>query len=170
MRHDHHPLVRAGSALAVAGLLALGACGGDGDDDATGDRQAEVADRGAEVMPFDLDATTHSFTKTDDGGLQIVVADDAGDEEQVALIRHHLAEERDKFARGDFDDPATIHGHDMDGVAELRAGYADITVTYRERPDGGQLTYTSDVPVLVDAIHAWFDRQVTDHGAHAEAG
>ncbi len=156
-------------AVCIAAVaLALAGCGGD--NDSLAERQAEVAERGAKVMPFDLDATTHIFTKTPNGGLQVVVADNPADADQIALIRVHLAEERDKFARGDFDDPAAIHGHDMDGVAELRAGYADVTVEYAERPDGAQLTYSSDEPELVDAIHAWFDRQVMDHGAHAETG
>lgn len=58
----------------------------------------------------------------------------------------------------------------MDGVAELRAGYADIAVEYAARSDGAQLTYTSDDPELVEAIHAWIDRQVMDHGDHAQTG
>lgn len=81
-----------------------------------------------------------------------------------------LSDERDNFSRGDFDDPAQIHGHDMPGVAELIAGYSDVAVTYAEAPDGAQLTYTTDDPQLVDAIHAWFDRQVMDHGDDAETG
>jgi hypothetical protein len=151
--------------IAVVGVAVAG-CGGDGQTD----RQAEVADRGAAVMPFDLDATTHTFTQTDDGGIQTVTADDPSDVTQIDLIRGHLHDERDKFARGDFDDPAAIHGHDMDGVAELRAGYADITVTYTDLPDGAQLTYTTENADLVEAIHAWFDRQLMDHGADAQPG
>ena len=149
-------------------LLVLAACGDDGDGLA--DRQAEVAERGADVMPFDLDATTHTFTATDDGGIQTVTADDPADAGQIELVRAHLREERDKFARGDFEDPAAIHGHDMDGVAELAAGYRDVTVTYTDLPDGARLTYTASRPDLVDAIHAWFARQVADHGPHAETG
>jgi len=149
-------------------IAAVAAACSSGDDLAR--RQAEVARRGGEVMPFDLEATTHTFTATDAGGVQTVVADDPEDREQISLIREHLAEERDNFSRGDFDDPAAIHGHDMEGVAELRAGYADITVTYRDLPDGAQLTYTSEDPELIGAIHAWFDRQVMDHGSHARAG
>jgi hypothetical protein len=148
--------------------VVLAGCGDDGD--ALSGRQAEVAERGADVMPFDLDTTTHTFTNTDDGGIQSVTADDPDDTDQIRLIRAHLREERDKFARGDFEDPAAIHGHDMDGVAELAAGYRDITVTYDALPDGGRLTYTADAPQLVDAVHAWFARQVTDHGEHAEGG
>lgn len=143
---------------------------GCGRDDAVAQRRAEVAERGTEVMPFDLEATTHIFDRTDDGGVQTVVADDASDNmAQIELIRQHLREEREKFARGDFDDPVAIHGHDMDGVAELRRGYAGITVDYVDRSDGARLIYRTDRAELVDALHAWFDRQVMDHGSHAEA-
>ena len=99
-----------------------------------------------------------------------VTADDPADETQVRLVREHLLEERGNFARGDFDDPARIHGMDMPGVAELSADYQMISVSYSELPAGAELRYTTSDPHLVDAIHAWFDRQVMDHGAHAEAG
>lgn len=149
----------------LAAAAVIGACG-----DSTGDRQAEVAERGAEVMPFDLDATTHRFTKTPDGGVQTVTADDPTDETQVRLIREHLRAERERFSRGDFDDPARIHGMDMPGVGELSAGYERIEVRYSEVSAGAELTYATDERDLVDAIHAWFDRQVMDHGDDAVAG
>jgi hypothetical protein len=41
---------------------------------ADAERRAEVAQRGAEVMPFSLKATTHIFTKSEDGGSQQVIA------------------------------------------------------------------------------------------------
>lgn len=151
----------------LAGAVLGASCSAD---DSLAQRQVEVADRGAEVMPFDLEATTHLFTNTDDGGVQVVTTDDPADQTQIELIREHLIEERSNFARGDFDDPAQIHGHDMPGVAELTTGYTDIDVTYAETPDGAQLTYTTTRPELVDAIHAWFDRQLGDHGDDAEAG
>jgi hypothetical protein len=153
------------AALFLGIALVVVACGG-----ATADRQTEVALRGAEVMPFDLDATTHRFDKTTDGGIQTVTADDPADEDQVRLVREHLLDERDKFASGNFDDPARIHGMDMPGVAELSSGYRRIAVTYAEVPAGAELRYTTDDATLSDAIHAWFDRQVADHGTHAEAG
>jgi len=148
----------------LAAAVVIGACGD------SADRQAEVAERGAEVMPFDLDASTHRFAKTPDGGVQTVTADDPTDETQVQLIRKHLRAERDSFSRGDFDDPARIHGMDMAGVAELSAGYARIEVRYSEVSAGAELTYATDESDLVDAIHAWFDRQVMDHGDDAVAG
>jgi hypothetical protein len=164
MATDTRSVARFASAL-LGAVLVLGACG-----DGTGERQAQVAERGAEVMPFDLDATTHQFTKTPDGGIQVVTADDPRDESQVRLIREHLLDERDNFGRGDFDDPARIHGMDMPGVAELSAGYDEITVTYSDVAGGAELRYTTSESDLVDAIHAWFDRQVMDHGDDAEAG
>jgi hypothetical protein len=163
-RHETKAVRRGLSAAALA--VALAACGSQ----STADRQAEVAERGAEVMPFDLDATTHRFTKDDLGGVQTVVADDPTDLALVGLVRDHLREEATKFRSGDYADPARIHGADMPGVAELAMGYERITVGYADVPQGGSIRYESDAADLVDAIHAWFDRQVHDHGKHATSG
>jgi hypothetical protein len=156
----------AGPAVMLAG------CGGDGDGDraATAERRAEVAERGAEVMPFDLDATTHRFEPVDDGLVETVVADDPGDVEQVGLVRQHLAEEAERFADGDLDDPAAIHGEEMPGLDEIAAGAVAgrIVVDYRPVEGGGRITYSTDRPALVDALHHWGEAQVSDHGDHAE--
>ncbi|MDQ1010516.1 hypothetical protein QFZ82_005001 [Streptomyces sp. V4I23] len=32
------------------------------------------------------------------------------------------------------------------------------------------VTYTTQDPVPVDALHDWFEAQLGDHGAHAESG
>ena len=130
-------------------------------------RQAEVAARGVEVMPFDLERTTHIFDDLPDGGLQQVIADDPQDSAQIVLIRGHLQEEAAKFQRGDFGDPATIHGDGMPGLAELRQGYGQIEVTYAELPAGAQIRYTTRDPAIVAALHAWFEAQLSDHGGHA---
>ena len=53
-------------------------------------RQAEVAKRGADVMPFNLKATTHIFIKTDKGGTQRVVAKDVRDSVQTRLKKDEL--------------------------------------------------------------------------------
>jgi hypothetical protein len=147
--------------LAAFGVWALPA------QRAPANRQAEVAARGADVMPFDLERTTHIFEDRPDGGLQQVIADDPADAEQVALIRGHLQEEAAKFQRGDFGDPAAIHGEGMPGLAQLRQGYNQIDVVYSELPDGAQIRYTISDPVMVVALHAWFAAQLSDHGGHA---
>lgn len=155
------PLV---AALALALALAAVACGD------AGSRRAEVAERGGEVMPFDLDATTHRFTPVGDGLVQTVVADDPGDADQVALVRSHLADEAGRFAAGDYGDPAAIHGDDMPGLAALEAGSSAVEVTHADVPGGATITYATTDPALVEALHLWAEAQVTDHGRHAEQG
>lgn len=152
--------------IAALGLLALAAWALFVRQ-APASRQAEVAARGAEVMPFDLERTTHIFDDLPDGGLQQVVADDQTDTAQIVLIRAHLQEEAAKFQRGDFGDPASIHGDAMPGLAELRQGYARIEVAYSELSDGAQIRYTTSDPAMVAALHAWFAAQLSDHGGHA---
>jgi hypothetical protein len=144
-------------------LAALAACSGP----EPRSRQADVAEAGATVMPFDLDRSTHVFEKTGDGGLQTVVSDDH-DAEQIALIRKHLAEEAERFARGDFHDPEMIHGPDMGGLHTLVTAHDRLSIVYAEVEDGAEIRYRSDDPTVVDALHQWFDAQLADHGAHAQ--
>ena len=160
------------AAVAVAALSAGCADGGDrpAAPTASSDRQAEVAERGESVMPFDLDRTTHRFSKTDSGGVQTVVADDPKDTSQIGLIQQHLRHEADQFRRGDFTDPARIHGTEMPGLAPLLDGAGKITVGYEATADGARITYTTSEDALVAALHAWFDAQVSDHGQHATQG
>lgn len=152
--------------LVAVSLLGFTACRPEPTGD-TAERQAIVATRGVEVMPFDLERTTHIFEKREDGGLQQVIADESGDEEQIILIRAHLVEEAERFQQGDFHDPSMIHGEEMAGLHELTVGAARIQIVYSELPDGAQISYTTGDPELVAAIHAWFDVQLADHGDHA---
>lgn len=171
---------RAGRGFAVlmaAGLAFVG-CGDDGDDasdsddsqddEALAERQDEVAERGEEVMPFDLDATYHQFGPLEDGIYQMVIARDPDDTEQIELIRDHLAEEAEHFSEGDYSDPAAIHGEDMPGLAELEAGADAITIETEDMPAGGRINYTTADPELVDALSQWAEAQTEDHGEHAE--
>lgn len=155
-------------AVVATGALVLGdRLGADGE---IASRQREVRERGAMVMPFDLDETRHVFSPTSDGGTQQVVADDATDGEQIALIRRHLREEAAAFERGDFGDPAAIHGHEMPGVAVLEANAGKLTIVYRDLPDGGEVTYRSSDASIVRALHEWFEAQLADHGDDAHRG
>ncbi|MEE6258547.1 hypothetical protein [Plantactinospora sonchi] len=166
---QNHNARRALLLVAVTAAVALGS--GCADDSSTtptpASRQSEVAERGASVMPFDLDRTTHQFSKTDTGGVQTVVADDLRDITQITLIRQHLTAEVERFRRGDFTDPARIHGGDMPGLEALRAHDGRITIDYQVDPGGGRVTYTTSDAALRDALHHWFDAQVSDHGQHA---
>jgi hypothetical protein len=127
-------------------------------------RQEEVAKRGARVMPFSLERTLHIFTKTNSGGIQQVVAKDQSDTPQIRLIREHLSKISKEFAQGDFSAPASIHGSDMPGLAELEKSHpGQLRIEYKELPKGAQIEYSSDNPGLINAIHRWFDAQLADH-------
>lgn len=88
----------------------------------------------------------------------------------VALIREHLEDEASRFAAGDFDDPAAIHGEDMPGLTTLRDGASEIDIQLEELDDGARLVYTTGDPGLIEALHQWAEAQVSDHGDHAEHG
>lgn len=157
-------------ALAVAGGIGAWALVDDPVAPAAVDRQEAVAERGADVMGFDLDATVHRFTPTDSGGVQDVVARDPGDQDEIIDVRAHLQTEAERFARGDFSSPGAIHGAGMPGLRELQAAGDRLTVVYTTLSDGARVTYTSTDPDVVDALHDWFEAQLSDHGEHAEHG
>lgn len=134
-------------------------------------RQAEVAGRGKDVMPFSLAATTHVFSKTAEGGIQQVVAKTPEDATQVQLVRQHLQEIQQRFLKGDFSGPAHIHGQDMPGLAELKAAKpGQIEIDYSDIEGGAQLLFKTSDPALIAALHQWFDTQLSDHGKDAMEG
>jgi len=158
-------------AVALAAVLLVGlGYGLARSDEARSVRLEAVAAAGSEVMPFDLDRTTHVFADVPDGGTQTVTADDPSDTGQVRLVQGHLAEEAEAFAAGDFDDPSAVHGEAMPGLEELRGGADRIEVRYADLADGGRITYRTEDPALVGALHAWFGAQTSDHGSHAQPG
>lgn len=129
-------------------------------------RQEDVARKGATVMPFDLMRTTHFFDDTKSGGLETITAHDPSDKRQVALIRSHLAAESQRFGKGDFSDPAAIHGRDMPGLAELARAGGKLQVRYEDLPAGARLSFASRDESVIAAVHAWFAAQRSDHMAH----
>lgn len=134
-------------------------------------RQAAIAERGKDVMPVSLAATTHIFTKTSKGGLQRVVAKNLADIDQAQLVRRHLQELQQQFLKGDYSSPSHIHGKNMPGLRELRfARKGEIALGYQEVGGGAELSYGTHNPALVAALHKWFDAQLSDHGADATEG
>ena len=140
-------------------------------EQASEQRLDEVVQRGSHVMPFDLEQTTHVFSKTEKGGVQQVIVKDPANAEQIKLIREHLSKISSEFQQGDFSNPAKIHGDTMPGLEELRKAKPNqIDIVYKELPDGAEISYSTDVPVLINAIHQWFDAQLSDHARHAIPG
>ncbi len=117
-------------------------------------------------MPFDLARGTHIFTPMADGGTQDVVSKD-GDTQQIVLVRDHLRKEAAAFAHGDYTDPTSIHGAEMPGLKELKAGADRIRIAFEELPQGARLRFSTRDAALVAALHQWFDAQVREHGANA---
>lgn len=154
--------------LLIALLLTVPAYGAE---KASEQRLDEVVQRGSHVMPFDLEQTTHIFSKTEKGGVQQVIVKDPANTEQIKLIRQHLTKIAHEFQQGDFSNPAKIHGDSMAGLDELRkAKLGQINIVYKELPDGAEINYSTEFPVLINAIHQWFDAQLSDHARHAISG
>jgi len=134
-------------------------------------RLDEVAQRGSHIMPFNLEQTTHVFSKTEKGGLQQVIAKDSSNIEQIKLIREHLSSISQEFMQGDFSDPAKIHGEGMPGLSELRTAQpGQIKIVYKELSNGAEIDYSTDNGKLIEAIHKWFDAQLSDHARHSISG
>jgi hypothetical protein len=150
--------------LAAAGTLVLSSLA------AAQSVQQHVHGRGHEVMPFDLGKTVHVFRMTEDGGTQkVVLRGDAPQPDQVRRIQEHLRLEAAEFQKGNFADPAHLHGPDMPGLREMREGAARVQVTYRPLPDGGEIRFRASDIRLVTAVHRWFGAQLSEHGADARA-
>jgi hypothetical protein len=121
------------------------------------------------VMPFAMSKTLHLFKMTEQGGVMQVVTREAGASDQVPLIQQHLQHEAAQFQKGDFSDPAKLHGVSMPGLKELEAGATKIKVPYEALANGAAIRFeTSDLHLLT-AIHRWFGAQLSEHGADARA-
>ena len=134
-------------------------------------RLNEVARRGVHVMPFNLEQTTHIFSKSPSGGIQQVIAKEATNTQQINLIREHLTKISTQFKHRNFSDPEKIHGKNMPGLAALQAATStDISMVYQKLPNGAEITYSTQLPELITTIHQWFDAQLSDHARHSISG
>ncbi len=134
---------------------------------AESDHQKMIHEMGHKVMPFDLNKTTHIFEMTETGGIQEVIAKDPNDSEQIGLIRQHLRHETMRFKKGDFSDPASLHGSSMAGLKDLAAGAPKMDIEYSDIANGGQITFTTHDIHLITAVHRWFGAQLSEHGTDA---
>ncbi len=131
--------------------------------------QEHVHSMSHSVMPFAMSKTVHIFKMTEFGGVQSVLARDPTEKEQIALVRQHLKEEAERFAHGDYGDPAKLHGSGMPGLKELQAGAAKIKVSYAALPAGAEIRFETRDIHLLTAVHRWFGAQLSEHGADAKA-
>jgi hypothetical protein len=131
--------------------------------------QQHVHQMAGGVMPFDVSRTVHIFKMTETGGVERVVAKDPRAMDQVALIRQHLRHEAENFQRGNYSDPAMLHGAAMPGLKELQQGAASIKVSYATVPAGAEIEFETADLRLLTSLHRWFGAQLSEHGADAKA-
>jgi hypothetical protein len=124
--------------------------------------QNMVMEHGAQVMPFDQKQATHMFLPSATGGVVEIVVHSMKPT-QIALVRSHLLQEAAMFARGDYSDPAYIHGKTMPGLARLESAASRVSVRYFETPSGAAISLASANQSLVLAIHEWLAAQQGDH-------
>jgi len=130
-------------------------------------KQEHVHQVGHSAMPFDLSKTTLIFRMTESGGVERVIVRDPTAQDQVVLIQQHLQHEAKAFQRGDYSDPASLHGADMPGLRDLEAGAARIKVSYTALANGAEITFETADLHLLTAIHRWFGAQLSEHGSDA---
>ena len=117
----------------------------------------------APIMPFNVHSTNHVFQKNPSGGIQQVTAKDPNDKDLVAAIRTHLEMEAARFGKGEYADPAKVHGKGMPGLKYLSSiKPGQMAITYRNVPGGAAVDYVGADAATVDAIHKWFDAQPSD--------
>jgi hypothetical protein len=153
-----------GLSLAAVILMSSGAVTGFAQT-----RQQHVHEMAPSVMPFDISKTVHIFKMTESGGVQRVIVKDPRETEQIERIRRHLREEAARFQRGDYSDPARLHGPDMPGLKDLEAGASRIQVSYASLPAGAEIEFQTRDLHLLTALHRWFGAQLSEHGSDARA-
>jgi len=72
----------------------------------------------------------------------------------------------EQLKKGDFSQSEIIHGSHMPGLTQLKlATTDDIKIVYEELPNGGQIHFSTEYPQYDQALHEWFDAQISEHSA-----
>ena len=85
----------------------------------------EVQQRTQQVVPYALDQTKMTFTKTVHGGVQHVVVKSPDNTQQIKLIQENLLKMANDFRKGDFSVTEHIHGAIMPGLTQLKKAETD---------------------------------------------
>ena len=136
---------------------------GQAQSTAAQDPHAQMKHRGAMVMGFDQDKTTHHFFLYEDGGAIDVSVKDAADRTNLDAIRAHLPHIVVLFGEGNFEAPMMVHGVSVPGTPEMKKVKDAITWKYEETVKGGRVNITTANPDALKAIHVFLRYQITDH-------
>jgi hypothetical protein len=150
--------------IIAAALLAFAPAAAAGDQTPSTHRHsAELNARGAKIMGFDQEKTTHRFLLFADGGAIVVAISDPADAANLAAIRSHLPHLATMFGAGNFAAPMLVHDANVPGATDLARLRDRIEYKYTETRDGGRVDITTTDAGAVAAVHAFLRFQITDH-------
>lgn len=128
------------------------------------DHMADTNTRGAQVIGFSQETTTHHFILTFDGGAIDVRTNDVNDTSTRNQIRMHFRHIRERFAAGDFTDPMLVHATvSVPGTAAMKAHKNVLHWDVVNTPRGAKLVITADNKPSLDALHDFLRFQIEDH-------
>ncbi len=120
-------------------------------------------ERGAHVMGFDQQKTTHHFHLYPDGGAIDVSANDPDDQADIKAARAHLPHIAKLFGEGDFSAPVLVHATNVPGTADLARLKDRLSYRYEETPRGGRVNILTADPDALAALHTFLRFQIADH-------
>jgi hypothetical protein len=128
------------------------------------DHHASMDKRGATVMGFDQQLTTHHFLLFTDGGAVDVSVKDGTDRKNLDAIRSHLPHIAAMFGAGNFEAPMLVHdSKNVPGTKEMAARTDRIQYRYVETTLGGRVDIVTTDRAALDAVHAFLKFQIADH-------
>jgi hypothetical protein len=124
---------------------------------------SSLDERGAHVMGFDQQKTTHHFYLYPDGGAIDVSANDPDDQTEIKAARAHLPHIAKMFGEGDFSAPVLVHATNVPGTADLARLKDRLSYRYEETPRGGRVNIRTADPDALAALHTFLRFQIADH-------
>ena len=126
--------------------------------------QGTTDHRGAMVMGFDQDKTTHHFLLYEDGGAIDISVKDTTDAKNRDAIRAHLPHIAAMFGTGDFNAPMTVHdSRNVPGTATMAELKDKIAYRYVETARGGRVEIVTRDKNALAAVHQFLTFQIRDH-------
>lgn len=120
--------------------------------------------RGAAVMGFDQELTTHHFFLFTDGGAIDVSVRQPSDTQNLGAIRSHLPHIAMMFSDGNFEAPMLVHDStNVPGTKIMTARKQTIRYSYAETENGGRVNIVTTDPQSLAAVHSFLKFQITDH-------
>ncbi|TAK62478.1 MAG: aspartate carbamoyltransferase [Methylobacter sp.] len=119
-----------------------------------------------QLLPYAVDRALEGFVKTANGGIMQIIAKSDNDSQQIKRMQQYLRQTAEEYGKGDFSSTERFHGANMPGLAQMKAAKAgEIKYQYKALNNGGQIVFSTEDPQLLNALHAWIDAQIKEHGS-----